>query len=115
MNLVKTVMLYRDHQLKQNMLTEIDFWLIMYMMKIDERTQTFAFQDDSFEEKYRRPIEQFERFISIRKSAKFHDFDSYGVIQFSVILPFSSKEWKNVSDCLTGDELPPFYKNKTRN
>ena len=113
MNLVNTVLLYRDNQLRADMLTISALKVIINKMEIDDTKQTFAFQDDAISTIYRRPIEQFERFAFIRKSAKFYDFDSTGVIQFSVILPFTSKEWNGLN-CLNGYDLPPFYENKTR-
>ena len=112
--LVQTVVAYRDHNLRADIVSMESLKNYINRMDIDENKETFAFENDLVSSIYKRQIEQFERFLFLRKSNKFFDVDSVGIIEFSIILPFNTKEWKNISDCLNSSQLPPFYANKTR-
>ena len=115
--MVKTVLLYRDHQLTPDMLTKSELKVILNNINVDnveDYGKTPAFKNDFLSAIYRRQIEQFEEFILVRKSASFYDFDSTGVIQFSLVFPFNSIKYRKEDlNCLAGDDLPPFYQNKT--
>lgn len=73
--LVKMIMLFRDGQLKPEMLSMDGLRSMINNLDIDKTKATFAFQNDLISTIYKRPIEKFERFFFVRKSDKFYDFD----------------------------------------
>lgn len=114
-DLINLLIIFRDGKLRPEIISLANFKYLINNMQIEKETQVYAFQNDLLTSTYKRPIEKLERFFFHRKSDKYYDFDSNGVIEFSVVFPFHSTEWKASTACLSGNELPAFYASKTRN
>lgn len=91
-----------------------EFKKIISELKINKSTETFSLESLPVSKIYEQPIKQFERFYFIRKSNSHLDFNSYGIVEMSLRLPFHQNNWKaSQSACIQPEYypyLPAFYK-----
>lgn len=84
-------------------------WLLQNL-KV-EKNQTFALKNESIKSIYQQPIQKFENFTFVRASEMYYDYRSYGIINYSINLPFNNKNYQS-KPCTSIKTLPPFFNRK---
>ena len=109
--LVNQLLAYNESAIRPKLLKLAQFKDLIMGLEIGDG-QDIAFKNDLITSIYKRKILHFEHFYYLKKSEKFYDPDSTGKIEFSIVLPFTNRDWNTTLNCLSSD-LPEFFAKKT--